>query len=291
MISGAPYLVGLAAFVMLISMSAAGLDFLFRLRAVTQFGKGAGTQPFLRDFLHLYFSGDIRGPGRPQPDLAEAVRSGTHRGRAAGGGYGSQSGFAVRSRRHRDLFQPRAGGVAARIVVPLRLRVVLYAHARGRTAVDQVRDRYWSGSPGRGLGRRGDSVVAGVPGGGFLPIHPGRDCRYGPAWPHGSRSGWIGRTWRCSKKVWHGKPLPSLRKTPKTLLPDLSCCVRLRSPGVGEPGRHAADAPPIHPADVTLRRLAELRSKDPLRVRAALHAIDLRDPAAGAASDRAAGPR
>jgi hypothetical protein len=45
-----------------------------------------------------------------------------------------------------------------------------------------------------------------------------------------------------------------------------------------EAGQHPADALPIHPADVTLRRLVELRSKDPLRARAALHAIDLRDP-------------
>ena len=45
-----------------------------------------------------------------------------------------------------------------------------------------------------------------------------------------------------------------------------------------EAGQHASGGLPIHPADVTLRRLAELRSNDPLRARAALHAIDLRDP-------------
>jgi hypothetical protein len=45
-----------------------------------------------------------------------------------------------------------------------------------------------------------------------------------------------------------------------------------------EAGRLAPDAHPTHQADVTLRRLAELRSSDPLRARAALHAIDLRDP-------------
>src|SRR4029077_11596044 len=50
MISGAPYLVGLAAFVMLISMSAAGLDFLFRSRALAQFGKGPGLTRFFAIF-------------------------------------------------------------------------------------------------------------------------------------------------------------------------------------------------------------------------------------------------
>ena len=49
-ISGAPYLVGLAAVVMLISMSAAGLDFLFRSRALAQFGKGAGLSRFFAIF-------------------------------------------------------------------------------------------------------------------------------------------------------------------------------------------------------------------------------------------------
>jgi hypothetical protein len=42
--------------------------------------------------------------------------------------------------------------------------------------------------------------------------------------------------------------------------------------------RHGSETLPIHPADITMRRLAELRSHDPLRARAALHAIDLRDP-------------
>jgi len=45
-----------------------------------------------------------------------------------------------------------------------------------------------------------------------------------------------------------------------------------------EAGQHGLQTVPIHPADITLRRLAELRSQDPLRARAALHAMDLRDP-------------
>ena len=50
MISGAPYLVGLAVFVMLISMSAAGLDFLFRSSALARFGKGPGLTRFFAIF-------------------------------------------------------------------------------------------------------------------------------------------------------------------------------------------------------------------------------------------------
>ena len=51
MISGAPYLVGLAAFVMLISMSAAGLDFLFRSRAlVTNSARAPDSAASLRFF-------------------------------------------------------------------------------------------------------------------------------------------------------------------------------------------------------------------------------------------------
>jgi hypothetical protein len=57
-----------------------------------------------------------------------------------------------------------------------------------------------------------------------------------------------------------------------------SIVLRSSASVVGAEAGQQAEALPIHPADITLRRLAELRSKDPLRARAALHAIDLRDP-------------
>jgi len=53
MISGAPYLVTLAAFVLLVSMSAATLDYLFNVRATAQFGKG----PPLARFFAFFYSG------------------------------------------------------------------------------------------------------------------------------------------------------------------------------------------------------------------------------------------
>src|SRR4029077_16319235 len=42
--------------------------------------------------------------------------------------------------------------------------------------------------------------------------------------------------------------------------------------------RLARDPHTIHSSDVTLRCLAELRSSDPLRVRAALQSVDMRNP-------------
>jgi len=42
--------------------------------------------------------------------------------------------------------------------------------------------------------------------------------------------------------------------------------------------RSASDVQPVHAADATLRCLAELRSSDPLRARAALVSVDLQDP-------------
>lgn len=51
-ISGAPYLIGLAAFVLLAAMSASMLDYLFKTHSVAQFGKG----PVLSRFFAIFYA-------------------------------------------------------------------------------------------------------------------------------------------------------------------------------------------------------------------------------------------
>ncbi|MEO8096822.1 MAG: hypothetical protein ABI811_03925 [Acidobacteriota bacterium] len=56
-ISAAPYLLRLAVFVLLISMSAAALDYLFSVRAVAEYGRG----PKLAQFYNLYYAATYAG--------------------------------------------------------------------------------------------------------------------------------------------------------------------------------------------------------------------------------------
>ena len=275
MISGAPYLVGLAAFVMLISMSAAGLDFLFRSSALTQFGKGAGLSRF---FAIFYTSISLAtfavqaglsriwlkrfGPGQPWPCFPVAV-----------------TGVSLIS-----LFVPGAAAIFFSRGLEVLLRGSLFRSgyelfytpmpAAERRSVKTVID---IGADRLGEGLAAASIQ-------LLLVFPAEASRFILA----ATAMWAGvASWLALRldRAYVAVLEKGLARQTVTIAPEeaedaVTRSIVLRSGRrfQAERGPNASEAHPIHPADVTLRRLAELRSKDPLRARAALHAIDLRDP-------------
>ena len=195
--------------------------FSFRLRAVTQFGKGA---PLSRFFAIFYTSISLAtfavqagvsriwlrrfGPGRTVAALPVAV-----------------TGASLIS-----LFVPGANAIFFSRGLEVLLRGSLFraGYELFYTPMPAAERRSIKSAIDIGADRLGEGLAAAAIQ--LLLVLPARfpsdsswsRLPYGPPWPHGSRSGWIGRTFRCSKKVWHGKPSPSLRKTPKMLLPDPS---------------------------------------------------------------------
>jgi hypothetical protein len=277
MLSGAPYLVGLAAFVMLISMSAAGLDFLFRSSALTQFGKGAGLSRF---FAIFYTSTSLAtfavqaglsriwlkrfGPGRTVAVLPVAV-----------------TGASLVS-----LLVPGAAAIFFSRGLEVLLRGSLFrsgyelfytpmpaAERRSvKTVIDIGADRV-----GEGLAAASIQLLLVFPAeASFRFILAATAIWAGVA-------SWLAfRLDRAYVAVLEkGLARQTVVIAPEEAEDAVTRSIVLRSSSMiagVEAGQHGSDAVPIHPADVTLRRLVELRSKDPLRARAALHAIDLRDP-------------
>ena len=277
MISGAPYLVGLAAFVMLISMSAAGLDYLFRSSALIQFGKGAGLSRF---FAIFYTSTSVAtfmvqaglsriwlkrfGPGHTVAVLPVAV-----------------TGASIVS-----LMVPGAAAIFLSRGLEVLLRGSLFRSgyelfytpmpAAERRSVKTVID---IGADRLGEGLAAASIQ-------LLLVFPAEvSFRFILA----ATAVWAGvASWLAFRldRAYVAVLEKGLARHTVTIAPEeaedaVTRSIVLRSSasiaGV-EAGPQAADSLPIHPADVTLRRLVELRSKDPLRARAALHAMDLRDP-------------
>ncbi len=277
MISGAPYLVGLAAFVLLVSMSAAGLDFLFRLRAVTEFGKGAGLSRF---FAIFYTSTSVAtfavqaglsriwlkrfGPGRTVSVLPVAV-----------------TGASVVS-----LFVP--GGFAIIISRGLEqlLRGSLYrsGYELFYTPMPVAERRSIKGVIDIGADRLGEGLAAAAIQ--LLLVFPAEaSFRFILA----ATAVWSGvAAWLAFRLdrayvtvLEKGLARQTVTISPEEAEDPVTRSIVLRSSASmagAEGGQHASEGHSIHPADVTLRRLAELRSTDPLRAKAALHAIDLRDP-------------
>jgi ATP:ADP antiporter, AAA family len=278
MISGAPYLVGLAGVVMLISMSAAGLDFLFRSSAQVQFGKGA---PLSRFFAIFYTSISLAtfavqagfsriwlkrfGPGRTVAVLPVAV-----------------TGVSLVS-----LFAPGVAAIFINRGLEVLLRGSLFRSgyelfftpmpATERRSVKTVID---IGADRLGEGLAAASVEL------FLVLPPEVVTRFVLA----AVVVWSGvATWLALRldRAYVAVLEKGLARQTLTIAPEevedvLTRSVVLRSgssiSGL-ESARPAPEAhPATHPADLTLRVLAELRSSDPLRARAALHSIDLREP-------------
>jgi AAA family ATP:ADP antiporter len=277
MISGAPYLVGLAGVVMLISMSAAGLDFLFRSSALAQFGKGAGLSRF---FAIFYTSISLAtfaaqaglsrfwlrrfGPGRTVAALPVAV-----------------TGVSLIS-----LFAPGVAAIFFNRGLEVLLRGSLFRSgyelfftpmpATERRSVKTVID---IGADRLGEGLAAASVQL------FLVLPPEVVTRFVLAavvvWS--GVAAWLAlRLDQAYVAVLEkGLARQSLTIVPEEAEDAVTRSVVLRSgssiSGLGAV-QHASEPHPIHPGDLTLRVLAELRSSDPLRARGALHSIDLRDP-------------
>jgi ATP:ADP antiporter, AAA family len=277
LLAGAPYLVGLAAFVMLISMSAAGLDFLFRSSALVQFGKGAGLSRFFAIFYtsislatFVVQAGLSRiwlkrfGPGRTVAVLPVAV-----------------TGVSLIS-----LLAPGAAAIFFSRGLEVLLRGSLFRSgyelfytpmpAAERRSVKSVIDI--------GADRLGEGLAAATIQ--LLLVFPAEaSFRFILA----ATAVWAGvAAWLASRLdrayvavLEKGLARQSVTISPEEAEDPVTRSIVLRSSGsisAVDPGQNPGEAPPIHPADVTLRRLAELRSRDPMRARAALHSIDLRDP-------------
>ncbi|MBZ5633455.1 MAG: hypothetical protein LAO55_10050 [Acidobacteriia bacterium] len=276
MISGAPYLVGLAAFVMLVSMSAAGLDYLFRARAVAEFGKGAGLSRF---FAIFYTSISLAtfavqaglsriwlrrfGPGRTVAVLPVAV-----------------TGVSLVS-----LFAPGMAAVFINRGLEVLLRGSLFRSgyelfftpmpATERRSVKTVIDI--------GADRLGEGLAAAAIQ--LLLVFPEAAVRFILAavavWS--GVAAWLAfRLDRAYVSVLEkGLARQTVVIRPEEVEDEVTRSIVLRSAssisGLGAV-QQTPEAHPAHPADVTMRLLGELRSSDPLRARAALHSIDLREP-------------
>jgi len=277
MLSGAPYLVGLAAFVMLISMSAAGLDFLFRASALTQFGKGANLSRF---FAIFYTSTSL---------LTFAVQTGLSRiwlKRFGPGQTVAVLPVAVTGASLVSLLVPGAAAIIFSRGLEVLLRGSLFrsgyelfytpmpaAERRSiKTVIDIGADRV-----GEGL------AAASIQ---LLLVFPSESSfRFILA----ATAVWAGvASWLAFRldRAYVAVLEKGLARHTVTIAPEeaedaVTRSIVLRSSSMiagVDAGQNPSDTLPNYPADITLRRLAELRSKDPLRARAALHAIDLRDP-------------
>jgi hypothetical protein len=276
MISGAPYLVGLAAFVMLISMSAAGLDFLFRASAQTQFAKGAGLSRF---FAIFYTSTSL---------ATFAVQAGLSRiwlKRFGPGHTVAVLPVAVTGASVVSLLVPGAAAIFFSRGLEVLLRGSLFragyelfytpmpaAERRSvKTVIDIGADRL-----GEGLAAASIQLLL------VFPAEASRLILAATAIWAGVASWLALRLDRAYVAVLEkGLARQTVTITPEEAEDAVTRSIVLRSSasvaGMAG-GPEASEVHSIHPADITLRRLAELRSKDPLRTRAALHAIDLRDP-------------
>ncbi len=275
MISGAPYLVGLAAFVLLVSMSAAGIDFLYRARAAAQFGQGAPLARFFAIFntaisvaTFAAQAGLSRiwlkrfGPGRTVAVLPVAV-----------------TGASLVS-----LFVPGVAIFVSRALEQL-LRGSLYRSgyelfytpmpAAERRSIKAVID-IGADRLGEGLAAAAMELFLAFPEAAFRLTLAAVAVWSGVA-------AWLAfRLDRAYVSVLEkGLAEQTVTIRPEEVEDEFTRSIVLRSSSsisALEAVAAAPDAHRIHPADVTLRCLAELRSSDPLRARAALHSIDLRDP-------------
>jgi len=276
-ISGAPYLVGLAAFVMLISMSAAGLDYLFRSSALAQFGKGAGLSRF---FAIFYTSTSL---------ATFAVQAGLSRiwlKRFGPGHTVAALPVAVTGASLVSLLVPGAAAIFFSRGLEVLLRGSLFrsgyelfytpmpaAERRSvKTVIDIGADRV-----GEGLAAASIQLLL------VLPAEASFRSILAATAVWAGIASWLAlRLDRAYVAVLEKGLARHTVVIPLEEAEDaVTRSIVLRSSSMMasvEAGQHAADGGPVHPADITLRRLAELRSKDPLRARAALHAIDLRDP-------------
>ena len=125
----APFLVNLAVLVLLGTMSAALLDYLFKSGAAAEFGKGPALTRYFAAVLHRESGVDLRGPGLSDPDCPAPAWSGKDRPVASRGRGVRLHRIAARAQGGYGSAGSRTGIGAARFVPSLRIRVVFHARA------------------------------------------------------------------------------------------------------------------------------------------------------------------
>jgi AAA family ATP:ADP antiporter len=274
---GAPYLVALAAFVMLISMSAAGLDFLFRASALAQFGKG----PSLSRFFAIFYTFTALATFAVQAGLSRIWLK-----RFGPGHTVALLPVAVTGASVVSLLVPGAAAIIFSRGLEVLLRGSLFRSgyelfytpmpASERRSVKTVID---IGADRLGEGLAAASIQL------LLVLPAETSFRFILA----ATATWAGvASWLASRldRAYVAVLEKGLARQTITIAPEevedaVTRSIVLRSVSMiagPEASQDGSDSLPIPAADIALRRLAELRSQDPLRARAALHAIDLRHP-------------
>jgi ATP:ADP antiporter, AAA family len=276
MISGAPYLITLAAFVLLVSMSAATLDYLFNVRATAQFGKG----PTLARFFAFFYAGTS-----VMTFLVQAGFSRIMLRRFGPGQTVSVLPIAVTGVGVITLFAPGAVMVIFSRGLEQLLRGSLYrtgyelfytpmpaAERRStKAAIDIGADRL-----GEGLAAAAIQLLL------VLPAEAAFSFILAATVLFSSVAAWLAlRLDRAYVKVLEkGLSRQTVVMRPEEAEDEITRSIILRS-GSSISGLDAGnlDAGALaQVSDTVLRRLGELQSKDPLRARAALVGIDLREP-------------
>ncbi len=275
MISGAPYLIGLAVFVLLVSMSAAGLDFLFRAKAVATFGQGAGLTRFFAMF---------NTATSVMTFAAQATLSRLWMKRFGPGGTVSVLPVAVTGASVVSFFAPGAIAVSISRGLEQLLRGSFYrsGYELFYTPMPAAERRSAKAVIDIGADRLGEGLAAATIQL-FLVLPSEISFRVVLAatamWSAGAA--WLAfRLDRAYVTVLEkGLARQTVMIQPEEAEDAVTRSIVLRS--VSLPAIEARDAAlehSMHPGDVTLRILAELRSRDPLRARAALLSIDLQEP-------------
>jgi ATP:ADP antiporter, AAA family len=276
MISGAPYLIGLALFVLLVSMSAAGLDFLFRAKAVATFGQGPGLTRFFAIF---------NTATSVMTFAAQASLSRIWMRRFGPGGTVSVLPVTVTGASLVSLFAPGPISISISRGLEQLLRGSFYrsgyelfytpmpaAERRSAKAVIDIgADRL-----GEGLAAAAIQLFLVLPSEVSFRVVLGATA----IWSGGAA--WLAfRLDRAYVAVLEkGLAQQTVVIQPEEAEDAVTRSIVLRSGSSISAAnmRDASVAHSPHPGDVTLRCLAELRSSDPLRARAMLLSIDLREP-------------
>jgi hypothetical protein len=276
MISGAPYLVTLAAFVLLVSMSAATLDYLFNYRATMRFGKGQD----LTRFFALFYAGTSVATFLVQAGMSRMMLR-----RFGPGQTVAVLPVAVTGASLISLFVPGAYMVIFSRGLEQLLRGSLYrtGYELFYTPMPASERRTTKAAIDIGADRLGEGLAAAAVQ--LLLVFPAEVASsfiLAATVLFSSVAAWLAlRLDRAYVKVLEkGLSRQTVVIKPEEVQDEITRSIILRSAsslsGLEVPGAEGGAGG--HVTDAVLRRLAELRSSDPLRARAALVGIDLREP-------------
>jgi len=276
MISGAPYLVTLAAFVLLVSMSAATLDYLFNVRATAQFGKG----PTLARFFAFFYTGTAVLTFLMQAGFSRIMLR-----RFGPGQTVSVLPIAVTGVGLITLFVPGPVMVIFSRALEQLLRGSLYrtGYELFYTPMPAAERRSTKAAIDIGADRLGEGLAAATVQ--LLLVFPAEiafNFILSATVLFASVAAWLAlRLDRSYVKVLEkGLSRQTVVMKPEEAEDEITRSIILRS-GQSLSGLQVENpegGTVAHVSDVVLRRLAELRSNDALRTRAAMAGIDLREP-------------